>query len=98
MKIPSPEIEYDEFGDEIIRPIVSREEINERGIKTIYLENMAAYSAYTKQVSRNRDARMLENGEIDELGLRKKNDAFFGFDFSKVKIVAVGDKKYEDID
>ncbi|MGQ5718825.1 hypothetical protein [Pseudochrobactrum asaccharolyticum] len=100
MKIPMPDLddEFDEFGDRIVRPIIDREEVSADGRRTQYLKNMGEYSAYTKQVSRNRDARMLENGEIDELGLRKKNDAFFGYDFSKVRIVAIGDKKYEDID
>lgn len=97
MQIPQPDLdpEFDDFGDKIVYPIESGRSPDGR---TIYLENMAEYSAYTKQVLRNRDARMLENGEIDELGLRRKNDMFFGVDFSKVRIVAIGDKKYKDID
>ncbi len=97
MKIPTPDLEpeFDEFGDKIVYPIGSGRSLDGR---TIYLENMAEYSAYTKQLSRNRDARMLENGEIDQAGLNRKNDIFYGVDFSKVKIVAIGDKKYEDID
>lgn len=97
MKIPQPDLEpeFDEFGDKIVYPIESGRSADG---STIYIENLAEYSAYIKQLSRNRDARMLENGEIDQAGLNRKNDMFFGVDFSKVRIVAIGDRKYEDID
>lgn len=101
MKIPMPdddlipEPEFDEFGDRIIRPIETGRSPDGR---TIYLENFDEWNAYTKQLSRNRDARMLENGEITQEGLIRKNCMFHGLDFSKVRIVAIGNRKYEDID
>lgn len=100
-EIPNPEIpepEFDEFGDRIIQPIISREYIDEGGRTIQIVDNLHEYSTYTKQLSRNRDARMLERGEIDQAGLRRKNDAFHGVDFSKVRIVSIGGKPYEDID
>ncbi|MCH6206326.1 hypothetical protein L3V16_21105 [Brucella ciceri] len=100
MKIPDPEIpepEFDEFGDRIVRPIVLREFV-EDGCKIEVLENLHEWNAYIKQLSRNRDAAMLESGEINKAGLIRKNDIFCGVDFSKIRIVAVGDRKYEDID
>lgn len=96
-EIPDPEIpepEFDEFGDRIVRPIESGRSPEGH----IYVENSNEWNAYIKQLSRNRDARMLERGEIDQAGLIKKNDLFYGVDFSKVRIVAIGDRKYEDID
>ncbi len=104
MKIPMPEDdlipepEFDEFGDRIIRPIVAYEEISPEGARLQYLKNHAEYVAYTKQVSRNRDARMLERGEIDQAGLNAKNSIFASLDFSKVRIVSIGGKRYEEID
>lgn len=97
MKIPSPEIEFDEFGDEIVHPIVLREYV-EDGCRHEVLANFHEWRSYVKQLSRNRDAAMLERGEIDGAGLNRKNDVFQGVEFSKVKIVAIGDRKYEDID
>lgn len=96
-EIPDPEIpepEFDEFGDRIVRPIESGRSPEGH----IYVENFNEWNAYIKQLSRNRDARMLERGEIDQAGLIKKNDLFYGVDFSKVRIVAIGDRNYEDID
>ena len=75
MKIPIPENqmlpdpEFDEFGDKIIRPIESGRSADGR---IIYMENLHEWNAYEKQLSRNRDARMLERGEIDKAGLIRK--------------------------
>lgn len=99
-EIPYPEIpepDFDEFGDRVIRPIISREYI-ENGRRIQIVDNLHEWSSYTKQLSRNRDARMLERGEIDQAGLIRKNDIFAGVDFTEAKIVSIGDKKYEDID
>ncbi|MPR60649.1 hypothetical protein D7027_02225 [Ochrobactrum intermedium] len=90
-----PEPEFDEFGDKIIRPIESG---RSRDGRTIYVKNLDEWTAYEKQLSRNRDARMLERGEIDQAGLIRKNCMFHDLDFSKVRIVAIGDRRYEDID
>lgn len=101
MKIPMPddemipEPEFDEFADRIIRPIESGRSPDGR---KIYLENFDEWNTYEKQLSRNRDARMLENGEITKEGLIRKNCMFHSLDFSKVRIVAIGNRKYEDID
>lgn len=97
MKIPSPKVEFDEFGDEIVHPIVLREYVKD-GCRHEVLANFHEWRSYVKQLSRNRDAAMLECGEIDSAGLIRKNDIFQSVDFSKVRIVAVGDRKYEDID
>lgn len=99
-EIPDPEIpepEFDEFGDRVIRPIISSEYI-ENGRRIQIVDNLHEWSSYSKQLSRNRDAQMLERGEIDQAGLIRKNDMFVGVDFSTAKIVSIGDKKYEDID
>lgn len=93
-EIPAPEPEFDEFGDRIVRPI----ENGRSPEGHIYVDNFNEWNAYIKQHSRNRDARMLERGEIDQAGLIRKNDIFAGVDFSSAKIVSIGDKKYEDID
>ncbi len=93
MKMPEPEL--DEFGDEIIRPM---EASRSPDGQTIYVKNLNEWTAYEKQLSRNRDARMLERGEIDQAGLIRKNCMFHDLDFSKVRIVAIGDGRYEDID
>ncbi len=93
----NPEPEFDEFGDRIIRPIISREYF-ENGRKIQIVDNLHEWSSYIKQLSRNRDAQMLERGEIDQAGLIQKNDIFAGVDFTETKIVSIGDKKYEDID
>jgi len=58
----------------------------------------AAEIAKVKQDSRDRDAEALESGEISKKDLIAKNDMFAGVDFKNVRIVAIGDKKYEDID
>lgn len=73
MKIPMPEPELDEFGDEIIRPIESGRSPDGQ---TIYVKNLNEWTAYEKQLSRNRDARMLERGEIDQAGLIRKTACF----------------------
>lgn len=99
-EIPDPEIPepaFDEFGDRIVRPIISREYV-EKGRTIQIVDNLHEWSSYTKQLSRNRDAAMLERGEIDQAGLIRKNDIFAGLDFAEAKIVSIGDKKYEDID
>lgn len=54
--------------------------------------------AKVKQDSRDRDAAALASGKMSQKDLIKKNDIFAGIDFSKAKIISVGDKKYEDID
>jgi len=92
-----PEGEFDEFGDRAVRAKVAHSYV-ENGVEHIVIENFHKWRTYTKQLSRNRDARMLERGEIDERGLIRKNDVFSGVDFSKVRIVAIGDRRYEDID
>lgn len=98
-EIPEPEFdEFDEFGDRIIHAIISSEYVDEGGRTIQIVDNLHEWTTYTKQLSRNRDARMLERGEIDQAGLRRKNDAFHGVDFSKVRIVSIGGKPYEDID
>lgn len=100
MKIPVgeiPEPEIDEFGDVIIKPIIAAEYVKD-GVLIQELANHEQYAAYKKQVARNRDAKMLERGEINEEGLRRKNGFLNKFDFSKVRILAVGNRNYEDID
>ena len=92
-----PEAEFDEFGDRAIRAKVSHNYV-ENGVKYIVIENFHEWRTYTKQLSRNRDARMLERGEIDNEGLNRKNSFFYDVDFSKMRILAIGDRKYEDID
>jgi len=92
-----PEEEFDEFGDRAIRAKVSRRYV-ENGVQHVVVENFHEWRSYTKQLSRNRDARMLERGEIDEESLFRKNFFLSGLDFSKMRILAIGDRRYEDID
>lgn len=51
-----------------------------------------------KQESRDRDAELLASGKVKPGDLDRKNGFLSSIDFSKVKIVAVGDRKFEDID
>lgn len=95
-EIPEPEI--DEFGDEVVKPIISREYINEHGNRVQELANFQAVIDYEHDLMRNRDQAMLERGEIDQEGLRRKNGFLEGIDPKRFRIVAIGDRKYEDID
>lgn len=57
-----------------------------------------AKRAAQKQASRDRDAAMLASGQISMEDLRRKNDIFWGVDFSKVRIKSIGGVPYEDLD
>jgi len=100
MKIPVgeiPEAEIDEFGNEIVKPNIAAEYVMD-GVKIQELSNFDEYAAYTKQLERNRDQSMLDDGRIDQAGLRKKNGMLNGCDFSKARIVAVGGRNIDEID
>ncbi|MCH6206325.1 hypothetical protein L3V16_21100 [Brucella ciceri] len=100
MKIPVdeiPEPEIDEFGVEVVKPIIAAEYMKD-GVRVQELENHTEWSAYTKQLNRNRDAAMLERGDITVKRLREKNGFLSGADLRQAKIVAVGDRKWEDVD
>lgn len=45
-----------------------------------------------KQAVRDEDQRMIENGEITQEQLRKRNGFFSALDFREWKIVAIGGK------
>lgn len=62
------------------------------------IEVDAAELARIKQEARDRDAAELASGQASQSDLRKRNGFLNGFDFSKAKIVSVGEKNYEDID
>lgn len=94
-EIPEPEI--DEFGNEVVKPIIVAEYVRD-GVLIQELENHGDWSAYTKQLERNRDQALLKFGIIDQAGLRRKNGFLEGLDPSRFRIVAVGDRKYKDID
>lgn len=88
MKMPAPEIpepEYDEFGNEIVLPIIVDEYIKD-GVQIQIVENFDEWSDYTKQLERNRDQAKLERGEINQADLRQKNGFLNGFDFRKTRI------------
>lgn len=88
MKIPAPAIpepEFDEFGDRIVRPNIVDEYVKD-GVQIQVVENFDKWSAYTKQLDRNRDQARLEHGDIDQARLRQKNGFLNGFDFRKTRI------------
>lgn len=82
MKIPMPEPEFDEFGDEIVLPVVSRDD----GFEMI-VENFDEWAAYTKELERKRDAAMLKRGDISQAELRRKNGMLSNGVLSKARIV-----------
>lgn len=80
-----PEPEFDEFGNEIVKPIIVAEYLKD-GVLIQDLANFDEFAAYTKELSRNRDQARMDRGEIDANGLRKQNGFLNGFNFSKAKI------------
>lgn len=54
--------------------------------------------AKVKQDARDRDAEDLALGKKSKKDLIAKNDMFANVDFKKIRIIAIGDRKYEDID
>lgn len=88
MKTPVGEIpvaEIDEFGNEIVKPNIVDEYVKD-GVQIQVVENFDEWSAYTKQLDRNRDQARLEHGDIDQATLRQKNGFLNGFDFRKTRI------------
>lgn len=82
MKIPMPEPEFDEFADEIVRPIISHRD----GLE-VTLENFDEWASYTKDLERKRDAARLERGEISQVELRQKNGMLKRSSLTKARIV-----------
>lgn len=88
MKIPVGDIpvaEIDEFGDRKVLPNIVDEYVKD-GVQIQVVENFDEWSAYTKQLDRNRDQARLEHGDIDQARLRQKNGFLNGFDFRKTRI------------
>lgn len=83
--IPKPE--FDEFGDQIVRPVVSSND----GFEMI-VDNFDAWATYTKE-ARHPDA---GRGDISQAELRRKKGMLQSME--KVRIVGIGDRNYEDID
>lgn len=86
--IPDPEIpepDFDEFGNKKVLPNIVEEYVKD-GVQIQVVENFDEWSAYTKQLDRNRDQTRLEHGDIDQARLRQKNGFLNGFDFRKTRI------------
>ena len=80
MKIPIPE--FDEFGDEIVRPVVSHRD----GLIEV-VDNFDEWSAYTKELPRKRDAAMLEREDISQDEIRRKNGMLPRSVLAKARII-----------
>jgi hypothetical protein len=69
------------------------------GIKDVKIVEVdAAEFSRSKQKARDIDAADLASGKISQSELRNRNGFLNGFDFSKAKIVSIGDKNYDEID